>query len=91
MNQLLSALRFFACGTHQDAVGDFMGMHQSTASRIIKKVSEALASLRLLYIRMPTGNEIVQVQHDFYQVARFPGVVGAIDGTHIRIKSPGNY
>lgn len=90
INQLLATLRFFACGTHQDAIGDFMGMHQSTASRIIKKVSEVLASLRPLFIKMPTGNEIVQVQHEFHQTARFPGVLVAVDGTHNRIKSPGN-
>lgn len=91
MNQLLATLRFFACGTHQDAIGDFMGMHQTTASRLIKKVAEAIARLRHMHVQMPTGNEIIQVQNDFYQLARFPGVVGCIDGTHIKIKSPGRY
>ncbi|KAJ3663949.1 hypothetical protein Zmor_008162 [Zophobas morio] len=29
------------------------------------------------------------VQQGFYQLARFPQVVGALDCTHIKIKSPG--
>lgn len=41
--QLLASLRFYLCGTHQDAIGDFMVMHQTTGSRFIKKVSETRA------------------------------------------------
>nr|CAI5859431.1 unnamed protein product [Callosobruchus analis] len=37
-----------------------------------------------------TAEEIGNAQHGFYQIARFPRVVGAVDGTHIRIKSPGD-
>lgn len=33
--------------------------------------------------------EIIQTILDFHTIARFPKVIGAIDGTHIRILSPG--
>lgn len=33
--------------------------------------------------------EIRKAQMDFYQIARFPRVIGAIDGTHVEISSPG--
>lgn len=89
MNQLLATLRFYSCGAHQDFIGDFIGMHQTTASRIIKRVSEALASLCPEKIQMPVGPEIARVQSDFFHKARFPQVLGCVDGTHIRIKSPG--
>lgn len=90
MNQLLTTLRFFATGGHISSIADFMGMHTSTASRIISKVSGAIASLRPRYVKMPEGNEIIDVQTDFFNIAGFPRVLGCIDGTHIRIQSPGN-
>ncbi|KAJ8915256.1 hypothetical protein NQ315_014763 [Exocentrus adspersus] len=89
MNQLLTTLRFYATNTHQMTVGDFMGLHQTTASRIISRVSRAIASLRPLYIKMPANQEVLQTQAKFYRIAHFPRVVGCIDGTHIKIQSPG--
>lgn len=91
MNQLLTLLRFFATGGHVSSVADYMGMHTSTASRIISKVSHVIASLRPQYIKMPERNEILDVQTSFYEIARFPRVIGCIDGTHIRLQSPGKH
>lgn len=89
MNQLLTTLRWYASNSHQISVGDFMGLNQSTVSRIVSKVTNAIAGLRPLYINMPTNNEILHTQEKFYRIARFPRVVGCIDGTHIKIQSPG--
>lgn len=36
-----------------------------------------------------TPEEIISCQNNFYRIARFPCVVGCIDGTHIKIRSPG--
>lgn len=91
INQLLTALRFYACGNHQVGIGDFIGMHQTTVSRIIKKVSYAIASLAPIYITMPNQFEILRTQSDFFSMARFPMVIGCVDGTHIKIQSPGMY
>ncbi|KAJ8976672.1 hypothetical protein NQ317_004754 [Molorchus minor] len=79
-NQLLTTLRFYAICGHQNAI-DFMEMHQSTASRIIRKVSQAIATLRPQYIRMPIQQEIIYTQNKFYQISRFPRVIGCVDGT----------
>ncbi|KAJ8930575.1 hypothetical protein NQ314_016607 [Rhamnusium bicolor] len=49
INQLLTTLRFYACDEHQFSLGDFMGVHPSTVSRIISKVSAAVANLRPYY------------------------------------------
>lgn len=71
-------------------VGDFCGVHKSTASRIVKKVTEAIASLRIHYINFPQDqNEKNEICRKFYELARFPRVIGAIDCTHIKIQSPG--
>ena len=36
-----------------------------------------------------TREEVVTTRQQFYECCRFPGVLGAIDGTHVYIKSPG--
>lgn len=90
MLQLLIALRFFATGSFYITVGDFGGIHSSTMCRIIKKVAQAIASLRPTFIQLPRGSEeIRKTQEAFYKIARFPRVISAIDCTHIRIQSPG--
>lgn len=92
INQLLTALLFYASSGHQINVGDFMHMNQSTVSRTVKKVSEVIASLHNHYIKMPANpQEILSCQNGFYGIARFPRVIGCIDGTHIKIRSPGYY
>ncbi|KAJ8909798.1 hypothetical protein NQ315_014736 [Exocentrus adspersus] len=88
--QLLLTLRFYATGNFYISVGDFIGVHKTTAGRIIKRVTEALVSLCPEYIRMPqTEQEKRGVIMDFFSLAQFRGVCGAIDCTHISILSPG--
>ena len=71
-------------------MADYMGMHLSTVSRIVKKVSEAIARLYPQIIKMPrTRMELRRTQNKFFEISRFPRVIGAIDGTHIKIESPG--
>ena len=39
---------------------------------------------------MPESNEEIRLtQQAFYEMYKFPKVIGCIDGTHIRIQSPG--
>ncbi|XP_063232410.1 putative nuclease HARBI1 isoform X1 [Bacillus rossius redtenbacheri] len=90
LNKLLLTLRFYALGTMLSSVGDFVGVSKATASRIIKEVTFGIASLRPVYIRMPsTEQEIRNAQTNFYEMAQFPKVIGAIDCTHVRLQSPG--
>ncbi|KAK5639733.1 hypothetical protein RI129_010544 [Pyrocoelia pectoralis] len=90
INQLLTVLLFYASSAHQLNIGDLMHMDQSTVSRIVKKVSQVLASLHNQFIKMPASpEELLSDQNNFYRVARFPRVIGCIDGTHIKIRSPG--
>lgn len=91
MNQLLCALRFYATGCFQLTAGDLSGFSISTANRIIHRVSCAIATLRPAYIHFPdTRDEIRKTQLEFYDRARFPRVIGAIDCSHVKLrKSPG--
>lgn len=43
IDQLLTALRYYGSGGHLMQTADFMQMHESTASRLIAKVSRALS------------------------------------------------
>ncbi|CAH2094789.1 unnamed protein product [Euphydryas editha] len=87
MQCLLITLRYFATGTFLTVCGDFGGVSKASARRIIHKVSEAIAKLRPLFVKFPADTN--NISQDFYEIARFPRVVGVIDCTHITIKSPG--
>lgn len=90
MNQLLLALRLFATGNMLVTAGDFGGVHKSTVCRVIKNVSNAIANLAAEYVHMPRDAETIRrKQLDFYNIARFPKIIGALDCTHIKIQSPG--
>lgn len=92
INQLLVFLRVCATGSHLSLVGDFAGMHYSTVSRIVKRVANALATRAKTFIKMPrTEEERNKNNLLFYEKARFPRVIGAIDCTHIKIQSPGKH
>lgn len=87
--QLLITLRFYATGTFQLACGDLCEISQPSASRIIKRVSEAIARLKNNYIKFPDENMIHQSKLNFWRICGFPNVVGAIDCSHVKISSPG--
>ncbi|CAN7950423.1 unnamed protein product, partial [Ixodes hexagonus] len=90
MNQVLVALRFYATGTFQVVLGDLWGVHKSTVCRAIKRVTIAIASLAREFVTFPTTEaERREVWQGFYAMQGFPGVVGAIDCTHVPIQSPG--
>nr|XP_054775320.1 putative nuclease HARBI1 [Lytechinus pictus] len=88
--QVLTALRFYAVGTFQKMHGDEASLSQTSVCRIIKHVSEAIARRKGQFMSFPTTrDEIEATQQQFYEYCRFPGVLGAIDGTHVYIRSPG--
>lgn len=89
LNQLLIALRFYGTGCFIRVCGDLFGVHESSVSRIVKRVSSALASLYKNYVVFPSGNRVTEIQRGFMNHSGIPGVVGAIDCTHIPIQSPG--
>ncbi|ENN83098.1 hypothetical protein YQE_00541, partial [Dendroctonus ponderosae] len=84
------SLRFYATGNMLISVGDFAGVSKTSACSIVRQVSEAIARLRPRNIRFPENIATRQkAKENFYRVARFPLVIGAIDCTHVKIQSPG--
>ena len=94
--QVCAALRFLATNSFQTVIGDLSNVHQSTVSRRTNAVIRAFAHLRPQYIHFPQRNELVKNYTQFNEMAHrhapehdFPGVIGAIDCTHVMIRSPG--
>ena len=67
-------------------LGDTTGVDKSTVSRIVRNVSVALASLATRFITWPNEEESSTLKSEFYKMSGFPGVVGCIDGTHVKIQ-----
>lgn len=88
VTQLLVTLRFYATGAFLKLIGDSFGIHASNVSRIVKSVSECIARQRGTYITFPTGVQSIRTNQEFLQIGNIPGVVGAIDCTHIPIQAP---
>ncbi|KAK3085501.1 hypothetical protein FSP39_004263, partial [Pinctada imbricata] len=40
------------------------------------------------FIKWPSSDEQSKIKESFYRVYKFPGVIGAIDGTHVPIQAP---
>ena len=89
MLQLLIALRFYATGSFQAVVGDTVNVSKATVCRVVDKVTCEIALLRSKYVRMPTAQERPSVAAQFFEIAGFPRIIGAVDCTHIKIVSPG--
>ena len=82
-----TALRFYATGYFQMSDGDLMEVNQSNVCRIINRISCCIARRKSNFITSLSGD--LTTKQEFYNIARFPSVVGAIDCTHIPIVSPG--
>ncbi|KAL6421586.1 hypothetical protein ACFW04_014315 [Cataglyphis niger] len=89
MNQLLLTLRFYATGNHLLSVADFSGVSKTSSHRIIHRVINAIARLRLRCIKFPMlAEEIKRKQIKFFDIA--PRVIGCIHCTYIKIQSFGD-
>ncbi|KAI8114680.1 putative nuclease HARBI1 [Lucilia cuprina] len=81
--QVLVALHCWGRREIQDDATDLHGLTQPTVSR-------AFARFGKKKIKMPQNLMEEQiVMRNFKSIKNFPGVIGAIDGTHIKIKKTG--
>ncbi|VDI29776.1 Hypothetical predicted protein [Mytilus galloprovincialis] len=86
--QVMVTLRFLAKGDFLSETADIHGISKASASRCVEEVTSSICK-RLQNIKLPRGNaEIDAVKEGFYKIARFPNVVGAVDGTLIPIQRP---
>lgn len=65
-----------------------MGIHKTTAGRIIKNCVMAKCNLQNIYLPR-TEEEKHETKRDFFNISHLLRVIGATDCTHVRIFSPG--
>uniref|UniRef100_A0A146L3K0 Putative nuclease HARBI1 n=1 Tax=Lygus hesperus TaxID=30085 RepID=A0A146L3K0_LYGHE len=88
--KLLTALSFYASGSFMEVCGDRHGLSKSSVCVIVHQVSDAIARLAPQFISLPgCEEEKIETREKFHRIARFPGCVGALDCTHVKISSPG--
>lgn len=88
-SQLLLTLGFLTTCTFQCEIEDRSGISQPMLSRIMPSVLDAMISLLPKYIQFPwTNQQEAKIKQEFYAIVRFPNTIGALDCTHIAIKTP---
>ncbi|XP_029160327.1 putative nuclease HARBI1 [Nylanderia fulva] len=89
--QILASLNFFASGSYQRRTGQdfFTCMSQTSLSRSLHATVNALNCIIDDWICFPvTADRIQSIKQRFFRNGGFPGVIGAIDGTHVAIFPP---
>lgn len=89
LTKLLAALHLLSSGSFQRAVTRNVGISQSALSPALSAFLRAMMRRVGQYIHFPQSREeIMETKMDFYAVAGFPNVIGAVDATHVPITPP---
>lgn len=89
--KVLVTLSFLSSGSYQRRIGqDFLSsMCQSSVSGAIHSIINAINMIMPQWIKFPIlPAEIQTIQEQFWINTNFPGIIGAIDGTHVGIWPP---
>ncbi|KAM7301608.1 hypothetical protein ISCGN_017127 [Ixodes scapularis] len=68
------------------SVGDRFGLSKSTVCRVVHRVGLAVLTQSPNFVSWPTEKKALHIISGFEAKAGFPGVLGAIDGSHIVCK-----
>jgi hypothetical protein len=83
------ALRFYATGNFKTMTADVHKISRPSVSRVMKDATDCLVRVFLNLLKCPcTQQESAHIMQGFHDIAGFPNVIDAVDGTHIRIKFP---
>lgn len=91
--KIATFLRFLATGSYQRGIGNenLSSTAKVTVHRIITECLQLFEDyICPQWIHMPRLEEEAAIIENFFDRTGFPGVIGCVDGTHIRIKSPGD-
>ena len=88
--QVLLTLRFLSSGSFLEVIGDtFYSVDKSTVSRVVCRVTLALAAKAVDFIKFPSSRAVSdEIKQGLFRIGGFPCGIGCIDGTHVRILAP---
>ncbi|KAL5017911.1 hypothetical protein ScPMuIL_003633 [Solemya velum] len=86
--KLLSTMWLLANQESYRGIADRFGISKGTLHLTALSAYKAIASLRENLIKFPDRRDFPKIANGFSQRCGFPGVVGAVDGTHIPIPAP---
>ncbi|KAI1892209.1 hypothetical protein AGOR_G00130960 [Albula goreensis] len=86
--KICAALAYYTSNSFQTAVGNFVGVSQSTISHAVTHVTDALVELGDHFIKFPPPESHAEEKKRFSDIAGFPDVLGVVGCTHIAIRAP---
>ncbi|XP_050309680.1 putative nuclease HARBI1 [Anthonomus grandis grandis] len=90
--KFFATLHFYATGSYQYSLGQNfnLSLSQPVASRAIHTVTNAIEErLGHLWVKFPTTvADKMEIKGRFMEATGFPGILGAIDCTHVAILAP---
>ena len=87
--RLLVFLYHVMQGNNYQTTSNQFAIRVSNVSKCVHDVShQILIHMYDTYVYLPTNLEVIQNMHAWQLQSGIPGIVGAIDGTHIAIKKP---
>ncbi len=87
--RVTAALTFFATGSFQHTVASVVGITQRAVSSAIHAVTSSLVRHVSEHIIFPSTPESqLETKRGFLLKCGFPGVLGAIDCTHVQLRAP---
>lgn len=85
--QILTALHFMGNGCQYHVNGQVHGISKATVFRCVRRICYLVCHYMMpLFIRWPTNDAMIERR--FFELAGFPNVKGAVDGTLIHINAP---
>lgn len=82
------SLKFKIVSFHCRSMCDRFNIGKGTGVRNVRKVSDVLFQLAPLFIKWPNDAEKEEISRHFSRTNKFPNIIGAIDGTYIKIPMP---
>nr|CAH7756744.1 unnamed protein product [Callosobruchus chinensis] len=86
------ALAFYATGSYQRVLGRSfdISVSQQSMSKAIQEVTSAIMNaMAEQWVRFPrTDGDKNDIKEKFMEATHFPGVIGAVDCTHVEIAQP---
>lgn len=86
--QFAAFLKVLSANNFQLDSGDLAGASQSTISRIMARFSDWFARETGRFVHWHDATSEASMKRRILQRWRLPDIVGAIDGTHVRIQAP---